>query len=275
MDNIKAKVAEAFTALGYQGEELETTVNSLFNDETPELDTEAFLTKAQDYAKPFIAENIEKEKSLHWKGQYTNDFLGQVAKASKGLFTRREVEGKSAEELFALFQQKMQTTTDAAELQEMVNALNAEKETWEETTTTRITEEVGKVRNEYATREQQRTNFDKMLSTLGKKNVAKEVDKVEAAEMLLTKMQTKYDLAWNAQKDTFDVFEKGTQNLAKKNGTALVEFDKELEADLKKLNWVAVSNGGTGGGQPLPPPDPNKRQSSLGAALERSGVYNK
>ena len=275
MDNIKAKITEAFTGLGYQGEELENTVNALFNDEAPEFDTETFLTKAQDYAKPFIAESVEKEKANHWKGQYTNEFIGGMAKASKGLFSRRELEGKSADEVFAMFQQKMQTTTDAAELQEMVNLLNQEKETWEESTTTRIQEEVGKVRNEYATKEQQRTNFDKMLSTLGKKNVAKEVDKVEAAELLLTKMQTKYDLAWNAAKDTFDVFEKGTQNLAKKNGTALVEFDKELDADLKKLNWVAVSNGGQGGGQPLTPPDPNKRQSSIGAAYERGGQYNK
>jgi hypothetical protein len=256
----------------------------------PALNVDTVLQRAQEYSKPFLKDHFktvlkddfEKELQPAFKGKYINDALGKIAKASNGLITRADVEGKSIEEAVALFTEKL---TGAAgktdkEKDDMITALNEKLKDTE----TEWQGKLDQVNNDWNAKEAQRSvvaNFNKKILAIADKLT---IDPNSVAEAIYPHINAKYHL--KAEGEDVVPFDKADPTKrVKKSETAFATIDEDIEAYIDKFKWRKESNGGAAGGaagagaggQQRPPhlpggAAPGKADSPIVAAAREAGL---
>lgn len=253
MDKQKKLLKALFIDLGHSDEAAEKIVTDLLapaDGVEPALETSAILVQAQEHFKPILKTALKKELSPEFKGQYMGEAINKIIAASKGKLKRTNYEDGNVEKALADLADSYaeaagtpdETTAKYNEAVQRIAALEAEKE-----------EAVNGVRSEYAEKENSRMVFDSILSKLGalqnpgEGKIAKKLTVAQdhAAKAILRELGDEYVLKYDPATKTTGVFNKAGEVVVKEG--KVVDVDSLLMNSLTANNWIAQSNGGTGG----------------------------
>lgn len=240
MKKIKQLFTAALTKMGYTSEDIDKMFPEADGVE-PILDADAFLVKAQEYAKPLIKPSIVNELKASFKGQYLQEAAQKISDASGGLLKREDVDGKTVEEVMTLYNAKLKDASGMKETEKdtMIANLNTELAKIK----TDHEAAINSTKAEYEGKENKRSVQDQLLAKLSAKKMT--VPATTALKAVLTELENKYTMKVEDGKIAF--YDKEGNRLKNANQTNFLDAEELINPIITEYNWDKQSNGGEGG----------------------------
>lgn len=241
MKKIKQLFGDALLKMGYTQDEIDKAFPEADGVE-PVFDASAFLTKAQEYAKPLLSDAIEKEKRKEWQGKYMQTAIQQIAQMSGGLVKREDIEGKTVEDAMTIYNAKMKEASGMKDTDKdtMITELNKKLTDLQATHETAL----NATKVEFEGKESKRNIQDYVLGKLTAKKLI--VPPATALRAVMTELESKYTMKFEDGKPTF--YDKDGARLKNKDVTNFLEVDELITPIVTEYAWDKQSNGGGAAG---------------------------